>query len=682
MLRTFRCMMTRALLLLTAAVCGCRPGRSEAYARFIAGEPSASGRVESASAVVGDDLYLFGGFGAGYKATRDIETYNTRTNRWSDVGQMPEGLTHANAVLVDDEVVWIAGGFNGDDPGPTTDDVWRYDIDAGKWLRGPSLPAPRGGGALVRFARTLHYFGGFAPDRQTTPGDHWVLELDGGTAWTPAAPLPEPRGQMGVAALGGFIYAIGGQFGHDSTRVDVDRVHRYDPATDTWTKVASLPSPRSHFEGGTFVWNGRIVIVGGRNITAKPYRRQFLREVTMYDPAAEVWLALPSLPRGLMGAAAAGFGGQVVVTNGSLDDRPILQTKTWIIGLGSKWEQWPELPVPLGEVAGGIVHDRLFLVGQSSPDGEPVHPRTSPTLAYDLSRGTWEKPSARAPRPFPDSHHAAEVWQGKLYLFGGVGPAAGKTQIYDPQADSWALGPDLPFAAGSSASAVIDGKIFVAGGIVGDRETTGRMAVFDPSAGRWIERAPMPLPRNHAASATDGHRLYVFGGRGPGSGDANVVANGFADVQIYDPATDHWSTSADSGGDVAPLPQGRGGMGKAAYLNGEFYVLGGETENGKGAMPGGVYARVDIYDPVMRRWRVGPEMPVPRHGIFPLAIAGRIYVAGGGTRAGGSQSDVLDVLNAEVPQARRLPGARRSGAPSRGPQTAVPLGSDTSSAPR
>ena len=214
------------------------------------------------------------------------------------------------------------------------------------------------------------------------------------------------------------------------------------------------------------------------------------------------------------------------------------------------------------------------------------------------------------------------------------------------------------------------------------RETTGRMAMFDPTAGRWSERAPMPLPRNHAASATDGRRFYVFGGRGPGSGEANVVANGFADVQIYDPATDTWTTSSDSGSGVPPLPQARGGMGKAAYVDGEFYVLGGETKDGAGADPDGVYARVDIYDPVMRRWRAGPEMPVARHGIFPLAIAGRIYLAGGGRRAGFSQSAVLDVLNAEVPQARRQPTGHQFGAPSRGPQTAVPPGSDTSSAPR
>jgi len=631
-------------MLLALVLCGCRTRPEDRYTRFVLAEPSTVGRVESAAAVVGSNLYLFSGFLPRLKATRSVEAFDAGANRWRPVGEMPEGLTHANPAVVDDEVVWLAGGFKGDHPGPVTDEVWRYDAGSDKWSRGPSLPAPRGGGALVRLARRLHYIGGFAADRRTNSADHWVLELDGGTSWHRAAPLPEPRGQIGAAAVGGFIYVIGGQFGHDSSAVDVDLVHRYDPATDRWTKVASLPYPRSHFEPGTFGFNGRIVIVGGRSNVQK---RETVAEVTMYDPAADVWLALPPLPEALLAPAAAVFGGRLVVANGSILNSATPQTTTRFIDLSDRWEQWPRLPAALGEVAGGIVGRRLLVVGEAgTPQGKPDSAGTALTLAYDLSVGVWDEPAARARRPFPDSHHAAEVWNGKLYLFGGVGPAAGRTQIYDPAADRWTLGPDLPFAAGSSASAVIDDKIFVAGGIVGNRETTGRMVMLDPATDRWSERAPMPLPRNHAASATDGHRLYVFGGRGPGSGEANVVANGFADVQIYDPATDSWTTSADSSSGIPPLPQARGGMGKAVYVDGEFYVLGGETKNGGGANSDGVYARVDVYDPVMRRWRAGPLLPVPRHGIFPLAIAGRIYLAGGGTRAGWSQSDVLDVLNA------------------------------------
>jgi N-acetylneuraminic acid mutarotase len=587
-------------------------------------------------------LYVFGGFNSTkLEATNTVEVYDPATDQWTPRADMPTVVTHANAA-VDGDRVWLVGGFKGNHPAPVTDEVWEYDVPSDRWYRGPTLPEPRGGGALVRLGRRLHYFGGFSVDRHSTPGDHWVLELDGGTAWTPAAPLPAPRGQLAGAAVAGRIYAIGGQFGHDRPTEDVDLVHRYDPGTDSWEPIASLPFRRSHFEPGTFVANGRIVIVGGRSARQGPggrligaFDRQTVDEVTAYDTDHNVWVALPPLPEGMLAPGAALLGEHLVVANGSVvaSNRP--QHATWRIRLRNRWERGAPLPTPLGEVAGGIIGNRLFLIGEGSPA----------TLGLDLSTGRWEDTTRLARRPVPSHHHAAEVWDGKLYLFGGMDSAAGKTQIYDPIANSWTLGADMPFAAGSSASAVIGGKVYVAGGIVGTA-TTPRVAVFDPATGVWTEGRAMKRGRNHAASATDGRRLYVFGGRGPGSGAGNVVANGFADVQIYDPATDTWVTSFDEGSAIPPLPQARGGMGKAVYLAGEFYVIGGETRDGPGATRDGVYQRVDLYDPISGRWRDGKPLPTARHGSFPLVIAGRIYVAGGGTRAGGAQSDVLEVYTA------------------------------------
>jgi N-acetylneuraminic acid mutarotase len=169
--------------------------------------------------------------------------------------------------------------------------------------------------------------------------------------------------------------------------------------------------------------------------------------------------------------------------------------------------------------------------------------------------------------------------------------------------------------------------------------------VYDPGANLWTPIAPMPAGRNHAAAGTDGTRFYVFGGRGPGSGDGNVVADGFDDTQIYDPATDTWATSAEPSAGIPPLPQKRGGMGKAAYFGGELYVIGGETtSSGTGQVAGNVYNRVDVYDPVTRTWRLDSSLPTARHGIFPLVYEGRIFVIGGGTSAGFSSSNAVEIL--------------------------------------
>ena len=111
---------------------------------------------------------------------------------------------------------------------------------------------------------------------------------------------------------------------------------------------------------------------------------------------------------------------------------------------------------------------------------------------------------------------------------------------------------------------------------------------------------------------------------------------------IYDPVGDTWESSDDMGSTLAPLPQARGGMGKAIYFRGEFYVFGGETLDGPGATVDDVYARVDVYDPVANTWRLEADMPNPRHGIFPVLFQGHMILAGGGLVAANSQSLVVD----------------------------------------
>jgi N-acetylneuraminic acid mutarotase len=293
------------------------------------------------------------------------------------------------------------------------------------------------------------------------------------------------------------------------------------------------------------------------------------------------------------------------------------------------------LPDDLGEVAGGIIGTKLYLVGDGS----------SQTFAYDIASDTWT--DGLAARPHVGDHHAAEVVNGKLYLFGGFDDGApGAVQVYDPAADSWSLAAPMPFAAGSPASALIGGRVYVAGGIVnfqpgaGTGVTTTQAAVYDPAADAWQPIAPMPLGVNHAASATDGARFYVFGGRG-GSGG---VLNGVDAVQVYDPATNAWQTSDDPASGIAPMPLARAGTGKAVFADGEFFVFGGETQDGPGATADGVFDRVDAYDPAANTWRQSAPMPTPRHGIFPAFAGDRIYVAAGGTKAAFSRSSVLEIL--------------------------------------
>ena len=102
-------------------------------------------------------------------------------------------------------------------------------------------------------------------------------------------------------------------------------------------------------------------------------------------------------------------------------------------------------------------------------------------------------------------------------------------------------------------------------------------------------------------------------------------------------------------GALSPLPQARGGIVNAPYINGEFYVIGGETVNGAGATADKVYKRVDIYNPSTNSWRRGADMLTGKHGIYPIEHAGKIYVPGGGIKSGKSESAILEIYHPAPP---------------------------------
>lgn len=588
-------------------------------------------RTEAQQAIKNGLLYVFGGFyNSGWDATKRVDVFDPTANTWTRLPDMPVAVTHA-ATVVDGNNVILAGGFVGDDPGPATKDVWMFNVNSKAWSKLPSLPAARGGGGAGIVGTKLYFFGGGTRNaslqHDADYGTTWELDLaNPASGWKTKASMPTPRNHLAFAAVGGKVYAIGGQILNRENTGNQTVVHAYNPATNTWTQAASLPLPLGHTHAGTIVQDGRIVMAGG---VTSGYTTT--NQILSYDPGSNVWTHVRTMPVFRKSVNLMIHAGQLYVVGGGNNTATREVYKT---GWAPTWLSLQSMPVSMGEVAAGMIGNKMYVIGEAN----------SSTAVYDLSKNTWSTSAAK--RPFLGHHHAAEVINGKWYVIGGLGASAGKLQIYNPATNAWSLGASMPYDGGSVASAVIGGKIYVAGGIVGSTAsngagtgTTTQAAVYDPGTNKWSSIASMPRGANHAAAATDGQRLWVFGGRD----GKNVVGNGFNTVQVYNPATNTW-ISSDTSTSVKPLPMARGGTGKAVFVNGEFYVLGGETLTGAGATSNNVYNRVDIYNPSTNMWRLGPTMTTARHGIFPVHHAGRIYVAAGGVKAAYSHSNVNEVL--------------------------------------
>ena len=88
-----------------------------------------------ASCVIDSMIYVFGGEPASVYASLDsADTYNTKTNEWSDLATMPNDLV-APGVEVINEKIYVLGGWQntGGDNWATVNSVFEYDPAGNTW---------------------------------------------------------------------------------------------------------------------------------------------------------------------------------------------------------------------------------------------------------------------------------------------------------------------------------------------------------------------------------------------------------------------------------------------------------------------------------------------------------------------------------------------------------------------
>ncbi|MCS7032940.1 MAG: hypothetical protein NZ561_02975 [Phycisphaerae bacterium] len=258
-------------------------------------------REEGAAAVVGSKLYLFGGFfNSDFEATTRVDVLDTATGRWSQAAPMLLPTTHSPVVQTASRVFFF-GGYVGTDPGPATAAIQIYNFRTNKWTRGVDMPAPRGAHAAVLVGNLVYLFGGRNKARTAEFQETWSFNLDTNEFRT-IARMPDPRNHLTGAQVDGQVYAIGGQKKEAAESSNLNVVHRYNPKKNRWFPAANLPVAVSHQLASTFVYQKKIIVVGGEtahNVAA--------REVRVFDPYENRWSQLTPLPE----VRRAGFGGLI-----------------------------------------------------------------------------------------------------------------------------------------------------------------------------------------------------------------------------------------------------------------------------------------------------------------------------------------------------------------------------------
>src|SRR4029453_18914128 len=119
-------------------------------------------------------------------------------------------------------------------------------------------------------------------------------------------------------------------------------------------------------------------------------------------------------------------------------------------------------------------------------------PSTSATAAFPAVGGTW---SQAASLPSPRSEVASAVLDGRLYIAGGFGSPGARILdefvVYDPATDAWTNLAPLPEGRHHAALTALDGRLYLTGGGVEGFAPRANTWAYDPATNRWTALAPM-----------------------------------------------------------------------------------------------------------------------------------------------------------------------------------------------
>lgn len=191
----------------------------------------------------------------------------------------------------------------------------------------------------------------------------------------------------------------------------------------------------------------------------------------------------------------------------------------------------------------------------------------------------------------------------------------------------WAAGPALPTRIDEPRAVTLDGRIYLAGGIleildfgkpsdvpgVPERvevRSSRELIEFDPATGRYVQLPPLPRPLNHIGFVEHQGDLFVVGGHGNLLFGAEPQAGLFR----YDVGERRWES-------LPPMPTARGAV-AVGVVGDRLYVAGGMRS-------GRPVRTVEAYDFRRRSWSTVADLPVSREHIAGAVAGGRLYVIGG-----------------------------------------------------
>ncbi|MFZ1686703.1 MAG: kelch repeat-containing protein [Flavobacteriales bacterium] len=299
--------------------------------------------------------------------------YNSSTDTWMQRAPLP-GLTRYGTHgfnITSTGKGYVVCGWHDNIPQVQLDDLWEYDPIADSWDQKANFPGPPRYSLVSVGTSTKAYAGlGYNPWY-----NDWYEYDPASDTWTQKTSFPGTARQASNAfVLNDQVYVgMGASSVGNGTSIFYNDLYRYDPATDSWTQMSSLPAPEraSSYQFSTC---GLAYIVGGIGFDQFGNQGMF-NDVWAYDGANDQWSPLPDFPGVPMNTGTSfAIAGSGFIGFGGTGFEPF----SWVPDslTGAFWEY--KLCEIISDVEPVVAHEF-----QASVNDEAIVARWDPAIPYD-----------------------------------------------------------------------------------------------------------------------------------------------------------------------------------------------------------------------------------------------------------------------------------------------------------
>lgn len=504
-----------------------------------------------------------------------------------------------NGVLVRTGGLQVLNERRDDEVLASLDGASVFDPETGAWEPLPDMPVARSSHDSAVLGSTLFVVGGWTLDtydgERTWRPEMLSIDLSAPHAGWSATPAPFKRRALASVAVDDVLVVLGGMTsgGQISRRVDV-----YDPAMGEWSTGPSFPGSgfgvgagvvdghvvASGHDGEVYAWapgdlgwahiatltfprffhqiveggDGDALFLGGISQGVRPVHVERVAMTASASPAAAIhhWVVpSPSPAKNRQGLAIRNgwlyaFGGNNSVGQHDFEPHNFVDVGHRLSLASLSWRSIEDMPANRQSLQAMSTGDVILAFGGFGHDGD-VARTFDEGFAYDPSSKAWH--TLGQCMPTPRSQYGLVEHDGMLWAFGGLDYDSRRTegdqfrhltQVVAAPADSESImfadtGVNVPTPRRAFGGAKLGDLYYLVGGMQDGFRVVESCEVFDFDTQSFSTMPSPARPRLSPDLVALGGKLYLGGGSSP------KVGGGFesnASIEMYDPATERWST--------------------------------------------------------------------------------------------------------------------------------------------